>query len=490
MTSDHDGPTYELCVIGAGITGLNALVVAGTYLAPSAKALLVDSRPGTGGMWIDTYDYVRLHQPHGNFTAGNISWKKMGDRGHLATRAEVIDHLRRCHEIASSKLDVEDRLGWEYLSHEDVEGAVSVTLRSPDGHTTTVTTKRLIKAFGHQVQPNEPLAISSHSVRSTTPERLHTVRTDLDGDDAPIWIVGSGKTAMDTAHHLISRFPGRDVSLIAGPGTFFARRDTFFPTGTRRWWGGTPINTMLRQVGRRFDGTNESEVRDWFRSTYGIGLTPDAQGFFSAYLSDAELATTAAGLNSVQDEYLADAVDSGDGVDLVFRSGGTLAVPSGSWLVNCTGSLLRSLHPYEPYVSAGGATLSLQMRSSTTGVFSAFAGYYLPHLMFAGLIHDIELYELDIEELHQKAKPVVIYASMSLALYNLSVISDALPNRVLMGCGLDFDRWYPLPRRMLGVAQFLRTHHRDREHLRTTLDTIGERFDVRCGPRPWETVTM
>jgi hypothetical protein len=26
------------------------------------------------------------------------------------------------------------------------------------------------------------------------------------------------------------------------------------------------------------------------------------------------------------------------------------------------------------------------------------------------------------------------------------------------------------------------THHREREHQRRTLDTVRERFDVRCGP--------
>lgn len=30
--------------------------------------------------------------------------------------------------------------------------------------------------------------------------------------------------------------------------------------------------------------------------------------------------------------------------------------------------------------------------------------------------------------------------------------------------------------------EFLRTHKRDREHHRKTLDTIRDRFDVRCGP--------
>jgi hypothetical protein len=48
--------------------------------------------------------------------------------------------------------------------------------------------------------------------------------------------------------------------------------------------------------------------------------------------------------------------------------------------------------------------------------------------------------------------------------------------------GLDFNRWYPLPRRMIGTARFMLAHRREREHLRRTLDTVRERFGVRSGP--------
>ena len=474
--------TYEVCVVGAGITGMNALVVASKYLSRTDQVVLVDSRPRVGGMWVDTYDYVRLHQPHAIFTAGNIKWALRQKPSHLATKSEVLDHFQHCLDIAKKHVDVEERFGWDYESHEETGGRVFVTMRSPEGETAVIVAKRLIKAFGHLVQPNDPLATSSSQVHSVTPETLDLDSEAVRDDKSPWWIVGSGKTAMDTAHRLISEFPGREVSMLAGLGTFFARRDTFFPVGARRWWAGTTINTMLRQVGRRFDGTNEDDVREWFRATYGIGPTSEAKDFFSAYLSDSECETITAGLRTVENEYFVDAVDRDDGVELVYRSGRTRMVPSGSWLVNCTGSLLRESHPYEPFVSEAGTTLSIQMRSSTTGVFSAFAGYYLTHLMFTGQLGRVGLYELDIQDLSSKAKPIVVYASMTLALHNLSIIADALPKKALMDCGLDYDLWYPLPRRMVGVAEFLRTHRSDRAHHRETLDTLGRRFNVRAGP--------
>ena len=467
----------ELCIVGAGIAGLNALAVAGDHLTSSDRVLLVDARERAGGMWLDTYDYVRLHQPHGIFTAGNIPWTLGREPQHLASKPEVISHLQHCLDVAGRQLDVEQRFGWSYVSHREVEGGSEVTLRAADGRTEVVRAKRLIKAFGHQVTPNDPLALSSGQVRSISPEQL-----DLATVDAPVWIIGGGKTAMDTAHLLVTTQPGLEVNMAVGQGTFFARRDTFFPLGARRWWAGTPINTMLRQMARRFDGTNEAAVQQWFRTTYGVSPSGEAERTFSAYLSDHEAATIRAGVRHVEHEYLADVVDRDGEPELVFRSGRTRALPRGSWIVNCTGSLLRTGHPYEPFVSPAGSTLSIQMRSSVTGPFSSFGGYYLTHLLFRDKLQGIGLYELDIEELQRKASNVVFYASVSLAMHNLALISAAVPNKVLLECGLDFDRWYPLPRRMVGTTDFLLHRSSDLEHHRAALDTVRDRFDVRCGP--------
>lgn len=474
--------TYELCVVGAGIAGMNALVVASGYLPTSARVALVDSHPRVGGMWVDAYDHVRLHQPHGIFTAGNIKWDLDVEPSHLATKPEVLDHFQRCYGIARERLDVEASFGWEYESHQESGDLVEVSLKGPDGQQTVVRAKRLIKAFGHRVTPNPPLAVTSTQVRSTTPELLGALGAELRADDAAIWIVGGGKTAMDAAHLLITTFPGREVNLLAGPGTMFSRRDSFFPVGAKRWWSGTPVNTMVRQVARRFDGTNEDEVRDWFRATYGIGPVDGAVNYYGAYLSDAECALIKAGLSTGEKEYLTDAVDRDGGVELVLRSGGTRSVKPGTWLVNCGGSLLKEAHRYEPFISPSGRTLSIQMGSSTTGIFSAFAGYFLTHLLFTDRIRDLGLYELDVEDLAAKANHVVAYASMALTIHNLSLISEALPNKVLLDCGLDYDLWYPMPRRMLGLLEFQRTHRRDRKHHRQTLDTLRDRFEVRCGP--------
>jgi cation diffusion facilitator CzcD-associated flavoprotein CzcO len=93
----------DVCIVGAGVAGLNAMFVASQYLSRDQKVILIDRRERVGGMWVDTYSYVRLHQPHGAFTAGNIKWTLGHDRSHLATKGEVLDHFEHCLNVIKQR---------------------------------------------------------------------------------------------------------------------------------------------------------------------------------------------------------------------------------------------------------------------------------------------------------------------------------------------------------------------------------------------------
>lgn len=473
----------DVCIVGAGIAGLNALFAASQYLSREQKVILVDRRERIGGMWVDTYDYVRLHQPHGLFTAGNIGWTLDQDPSYLATKGEVLGHFAHCLDVIRQRVQVEVRLGWELESHDETGGDVRIICRSADGVPAVIKAKRLIKAYGLRVTPNDPLEISSTRVRSVSPDHCDMRSGEMRASDAPVWVIGGGKTAMDTAHALITEYPGREVNLVAGSGTFFASRDKFYPAGARRWWGGSLVSSIARQVSRRFDGTNEKAVANWVRAEYGTWLTPETGNFLIGVLSEAENQTIAAGLNEVIMDHLVDAVDRDGSTELVLRSGATKAIRPGSWIVNCTGYLDGGDHPYEPYVSEGGSVISVQNRSATLHLTS-FAAYFLTHLLFLGKIKDVPLYELDMATLRRTSNAAFPYTIFSLAQHNLSLIYDAVPTKVFLDCGLDLDRWYPLPRRVAATVRFMLTHRRERERQRQTLDTVRERFDVRCGPLP------
>ncbi|MFP3940104.1 MAG: NAD(P)-binding protein [Thermoanaerobaculia bacterium] len=296
----------EVCIVGAGISGLNALFVASRYLSRDQKVVLVDRRSRAGGMWIDTYDYVRLHQPHPFFTAGRIEWTLGKEREHLANKDEVLGHLRHCLEEIKRRVRVTELFGYEFENAEEVGGMVRITCRG--------------------------------------------------------------------------------------------------------------------------------------------------------------------------------------GAEVVLRSRAMMPFKPDSWVINCTGSLIRGNHPYEPYTSASGRILSVQNRSVTipfpTG---GAAAYFLTHLLFLGKLLQVPLYAMDAEELRRKAPQYVMAAATGpLHLYNLSLIAEALPawrfTRVVSQYGLDLDRWFPLPRRLRASAGFMLTHKRDRKYYRRALDTVADRFGVRCGP--------
>ncbi len=471
----------DVCIVGVGLAGLNALFVASRYLSRDQKVILIDRRQRVGGMWVDTYPYVRLHQPHPMFTAGNIEWTLGKHRSYLATKGEVLDHFEHCLRVIKQRVRVDEYFGWAMESDEETDGVVRITCRSSDGRPLAVEAKRLIKAYGFRIEPNDPLEISSNRVQSVSPDFWDMRGEEMRDSDTPVWIIGGGKTAMDTAHALITEYPGREVNLVAGSGTFFTDRDRMLPSGVGRWWRGRTFGGLGMEVARRFDGTNEAEVGNWYRATLGTWLTPETGNFLLGVLSESENNTIAAGLNDVIMDHAVDVVDHNGTTDLVLRSGAAKTVLPGSWIVNCTGYLMQQDHPYEPYISAGGKVLSIQVRSATLHL-SSYMGYFLTHLMFLDKITQIPLYELDGQDLRAKCRAAGPYTLVTLVEYNLSLISDRVPGRVFADCGLDLDRWFPLPRRVLSLARFALTHHREREHWRRTLDTVRERFDVRCGP--------
>lgn len=471
---------YDVVVVGAGIAGLNALAVASGYVGHEGRVLLVDRRPGPGGMWNDTYDYVRLHQPHPYFTAGDIRWTQGHRREHLASKTEVLEHLQHCLHVVAGRTQLDTRFGAEYVSHVERDGLVEVALRDADGSTGIVTSGRLVKAFGYDIPTNPPLQVSSDRVRSISPDE-HDVRTAaIAQDSAPVWIIGGGKTGMDTALALVSEQPGRDVRMLVGAGTGFTVRDKLFPTGVQRWIGGSLANQWVNDYCLRFDGTNEAQVMAWFLAHGGHSPVDAPRDFLFAIMGRDEAATIRTGIAEFVRDYLEDARDTETGATLQLRSGATRHVEDGTWLVNCTGYLARHDRPYEPFVSPSGRVLTISDRSATTHL-TTLSGYLLTHALMRDVLPLAGLYEVDLIELRQKAKSAMGIAGLTLTMHNVGVLFDVLPKSVFLRSQLDFDRWYPKPRTLAGGVRFMVTHRRDVLRHRRALDALCDR-GIRSGP--------
>lgn len=480
-SDDLETMRADVCIVGAGIAGVNALHVASRYLGPDQHVVLVDRNERVGGMWVDTYDYVRLHQPHPFFTAGDVQWTIGKPPQHLASKTEVLGHLRHCVDEASKAVRLTELLGHEFLTADEHEDGVTVTCRASEGGTVQIVADRVINAVGLSIEANEPLPLSSGRVRSVSPETCDLRGGPIAEDDAPVWVIGSGKTGMDALHTLVSHHPGRRVNLVAGTGTFFVDRDLFYPTGLSRWWRGRRPNGFLIELADRFDGTNEADVWAWARDNYGTWATPTAEHCFIGIMSSSETEKIRDGLGEVVMDHLVDAVDVEDAVRLELRTGGHVDIEPGSWIVNCTSHFDFSAREAEPpYVSASGRVVNI----GVTGMFgfTSFAGYFLTHLLFQDKLLTVPLYTTDGPALFRANPSAALMAAFTMSQYNLGLAFDELPAKVFQQCRLDFDRWYPPPRRLAGQIRFMVRHKRQREHYRRTLGTIAERFGVPCGP--------
>lgn len=479
---------YALCIIGAGAAGLNALFVATRYLDKRDRVLLVDRKPALGGMWTDTYDYVRLHQPHPMFTAGNLRWQLERPPEYLATRPEILAHFERCLAELRTRVDLVTLYGWQYEAHRELQQAgawqVEIELESCNtpGHKETIRARRCIKAVGFRIEATEPLELSSRQVESLSPHDLHVSGSDTDASK-PVYIIGGGKTGMDTAHMLVSRENPPPVHLLVGRGTMFLSRDRMFPSGIKRYFKGTTTLRQAMDIADRFDGDNVADVCDFFRRHYAHSLGSDFEYHALGIISRAEHERIRDGVTSIVRDYLEDVTDTEAGPCMRMRSGDKQRVEPGSRIVNCTGYVMRDLFPYEPYVSEHGAVVSVQPTSSIH-ILTTFGAYFLTHLLYRDRLLDTPLYALDHQALINTDKAAFPYAAMVHILYNIMLIIDACSMSIMGECGLDFDRWHPWYRRMAAGLQLSRgkTHYAARCH--AALERLRERCGLDCGPLP------
>lgn len=472
----------DLCIVGAGVAGLNALAVATEYLDAGARVVLVDRRPDAGGMWNDTYSYVRLHQPYEFFTAGDIAWRLRRPPDYLATKPEVLDHLRYCRDVLAERIALDEYYGWTMDRFDERADGVSVHLSGPDGGELVVDTPILINAYGFNVTPNQPLALSSAQVKSVSPDSFDFSQDDFTDTDTPVWIIGSGKTAMDAAFLITTRNPGREVHLVAGVGTYFNNREAAFPVGMRRWWAAKTASQVFSSFADMYDGTNDQQVTAAYRARYGISPMSESQRFLNGNLSPSECDAISTALSGIVTDYLADVVDRDGMPQLVFRSGEEMSVVPGSWVVNCTGYLLREKSTDDdPYVSKGGRVLTINTGSAAFQ-FSTYAAYFLTHLALLGKLDSVPLYQTDLAAVIRGHPQAAIGISCCLAMYNIGLIADEVPLKVFTNCGVSFDRWARMPTRLASSAQFMLTHRRKRENYRRALDIASQRLGFSCGP--------
>ncbi|WP_298838077.1 FAD-dependent oxidoreductase [uncultured Roseobacter sp.] len=478
---------YDLIVVGAGVAGLNALFASTEYLSSDARVLLIDEKANAGGMWNTAYDYVRLHQPHPMFTVGNLKWDWNRPRDYLARRDEVRDHLSASLEPVAKAVNLETKFSRRVVSCKeihDTEGFVAEVSCHPVDRPSDIATfraRRVIHAPGLNYRVAEPLALSSNNVVSVIPQDLRQTLQDHPGTD--VYVVGGGKTAMDTVLAVLEQDPARTVTMINGRGTNFLNRTRFLPTGLKRWTSGALVSSLFRDIALSFDGTNGEATVGFFRENFST--EPDAANgvFLYGLQSEEELARISSGLTRRLPGYLADIRDTDAGPEMQLRSGATETVRRGSIFVNCTGSFFRAEMQQEhlPCISPHGTLVSINARDGFHFLTSV-SGFFLVHLLFRDMLRGRGFYTMDHEKLFRQNRNAWVGASAAQAYLNQVIAVQSLPMMLLDRCGLDLDRWYPLPRRMAGLYRMKARAAEDIAHCTHALDVVAQRYDVHAAP--------
>ena len=476
---------YDLVVVGAGVAGLNTLFAATEYLPKGASVLLIDQKAVAGGMWNTAYDYVRLHQPHPMFTVGDMRWDWKKPRHYLAKRDEVRDHLASALGPISEAVDLETRFGETVVSCEEVKTDQGYRARvtfHPNGNpnqTQTVEAARAVYAPGLDYRAAEPLALSSGDVLSIIPQDLRQTLAANPG--APVFVVGGGKTGMDTILAVLYENPARTVTLINGRGTNFLNRTRYIPNGLKRWTSGELVSRLFRDLALNFDGDNEDHTIAYFRKKHSSDPSGMSGVFLYGLQSEDENERIAEGLTQTYTDYLTDVVDTPGGPQITFRTGETQPVAAASIFVNCTGSFFRanSMADAPACLSPHETVVSINARDGFHFLTSV-AGFFMMHLLYRGGLRGKGFYTMDHERLFRMDRNAWVGASAAQAYMNQVIAVQTLPMMLLDRCGLDLDRWYPLPRRMVGLMQMKATATQDISHCRAVLDRVADRFGVHC----------
>ncbi len=484
-TTQISNDTYELVVVGAGIAGLNALFAATEYLPKGAKVLLLDRKVAAGGMWNTAYDYVRLHQPHPMFTVGNLKWDWRKPAAYLAARNEVQTHLAKSLGPISEAVNLQTRFGVTVTSCNEVKtdaGYHAEVIWHPadqTDQTQMVRANRVIYASGLNYEVTKPLHFSSDSVVSIIPQEL--TKTLAAHPDAPVYVIGGGKTGMDTILSVAAENPHRKIVLVKGPGTLFLNRTKYLPTGTERWTSGRLISRLFLDLAEQFDGTNEDETMAFIRSQLASDTKTDNGVFLYGLQSEEERDRIDKTLAQTLPGYLSDIEKTANGQQLRLRDGQMQDIPAGSIVVNCTGSFFRSkeLAEAHDFLSPGNTVMHINPRDGWHFLTSV-VGFFATHLLYRDALRGQGFYSMDHEALFRQNRKAWVGASAAQAYMNQAISVQTLPLMLLDRCGLDLDRWYPLPRRLAGLVHMKTNAAQNVAQCRATLDRTAERFGIHC----------
>lgn len=383
----------ELAIIGAGYAAISAFNAAAKYLPLGSTVVIVDRGTKWGGQFTTQYDYVRLHQPYQQFTAGEREWAiaKVKPPTYLATKMEILSHFDDIANACIEEKNLNVIYLWNYQYNRDYkinsDGKVEFVVHhvqpvdEDDKNKNNnyenikilpvrVVADRMINGSGFDVQRKQRFQFEKHirsRIHSLRPADVQTAKFNSlmkysKDFDKPIYIIGSGKTAMDTMLALkrLGNKVASRIRCIAGRGTYFINRDR------------NDNNKWFLEMMDRFDGTNSIQIaKEMEQVGFLHTAIPDARscnlGVCSSWEVESIRETLHSAPNKIIKGYLKDIVVSHNNklclklLALNTHMETQKEIEDGTFIVNCTDNLgFNNPTVFDPIVSNDGKVLSPQ----------------------------------------------------------------------------------------------------------------------------------
>lgn len=363
--------------------------------------------------------------------------------------------------VREKDLELVPLFQYEYGGHSVEQGGrIRLVVRSllNGGSVTpppvTICADKLIIATGVNVPVKRPIAFAapvSAAVHSLCPAdilspRWHSIMKYSRDADKPIWIIGSGKAAMDVICALSLREPGwvSRFRCIAGRGTWFMDREQVdHPVDT----DGNLLPVYFLEMCAMFDGKNAQAVyQELSRKGFFHSFVPDAQNFVAGIASKQEIETCRAALTErTRKGHLVDIEESADGLRMKVRSpdGQThdyVPLERGSFLINCTDNVIEGQLDVQPIISDDGRVLNTQNPLRHSGL----SAHLQTHAWFLGLLDGVwQQYIVNPPwNYHQKDT----FMLQGIVGHNTRLISAVLPTEILAATkGLGHPPGLPAP---------------------------------------------
>jgi cation diffusion facilitator CzcD-associated flavoprotein CzcO len=184
---------YDMIIVGAGISGINAAYRVQTEL-PSYKYTILESRGAIGGTW-DLFRYPGIRSDSDLHTFG-FPWRPWSDKKAIADGTSIRNYVRESAEQygIDKKIQFHTKLLAADWSSEEQRWALSV---DADGVKTTIYARFIILSTGYY-DYNEPLQASIPGLDSFRGKLIHPQfwPEDYDYSNKRMIIIGSGATAI------------------------------------------------------------------------------------------------------------------------------------------------------------------------------------------------------------------------------------------------------------------------------------------------------